>query len=71
MPRVDEIFTDILSLKSTDKLQLVDKILASIYPDNQGTKAMWAHEAEDRIEAHSGGHIETIDEKDILMKYER
>jgi len=70
MPTVDEIFADTLSLKATDRLALIDKILSSLYPANKGTEAMWKNEAEDRIEAHAEGHLDSISEKEILAKYE-
>ncbi|HEY9189642.1 MAG TPA: addiction module protein [Sulfurovum sp.] len=68
---MDEIFSDILPLSHTDKLLLVDRILASLYPANRGVEAIWKDEAEERLEAYDQGDISTADEKDIFIKYKR
>lgn len=71
MRAMDEIFSDILPLSHTDKLLLVDRILASLYPANKGVEAIWKDEAEERLEAYGQGDISTADEKDIFIKYKR
>jgi len=68
---MEKVFVDIASLNSENKLELVDKILASIYPTNKGVEAVWQEEAEERITAYSEGRVSTIDEQDILQKYSK
>lgn len=69
MSTLDEIFADVLPLKATDKLILIDKILASIHPTNMGVETIWGNEAEERIAAHNKGHVSAVDEKNVFTKY--
>lgn len=70
MPLLEKIYTESLTLKSTDKLILVDKILNSIYPNNIGVETLWGNEAEERIYAFKQENISTIDAEDVLKKYD-
>ena len=36
MSKINEILSEALALESTEKLQLIDKILASFYPVSKG-----------------------------------
>ncbi len=71
MSTLDEILSGILPLKPTDKLILIDKILASIHPANIGVETIWGNEAEERIAAHNKGHVSAVDEKDVFTKYDK
>lgn len=71
MTTIDEIFLDILPLNHTDKLQLIDKILASLYPENKGVEMIWKDEAEERVTAYGQGRVPAIDEQDVLKKYRK
>jgi len=71
MAVIDEIFLDILPLNHTDKLQLIDKILASLYPTNKGVETIWEDEAEERISAYTQGRVPAVDAEDVLKKYSK
>jgi len=71
MSTLDEIFADVSPLKPTDKLILIDKILASIHPTNIGVETIWGNEAEERISAYNKGHVAAVDEKDVFTEYEK
>ena len=71
MPILDKIYADIAPLKSTDKLILVDKILASIYPANIGVETIWGNESEERVLAYNKENILAIDAEDVLNKYSK
>lgn len=71
MIAVDKILSDISTLTSTEKLQLVDKILTSLHPINKGVDINWGKEAEKRIEAHDDEQIVAIKENEVLEKYKR
>ena len=71
MSDLDKIFADILPLKATDTLQLIDKILASIQPTNIGVETIWGNEAEERISAYNKGHVPAVDAKDVFTEYEK
>lgn len=71
MSALDDILTDILPLKSTEKLQLIDKILASLHPRNNGVETIWKDEAEERIMAYNQERVSVVDEQDVLKKYSK
>ena len=70
MSKLDLILSDIFMLSDTEKLQIVDKVLASLHPVNKGVDAAWAQEAEERVNAFTKGNIETIETKEIFEKYD-
>ena len=71
MSIIDKIFSEVSSLNSTEKLQLVDKILLSLNPTNNGVDKVWEEEAEERITAYGEGRVSTIDEQNVLKKYSK
>lgn len=71
MSMINNILSDVSSLTSSEKLQLVDKILASIQPTNIGVETIWGNEAEERISAYNKGHVSAVDEKDVFTEYEK
>jgi len=71
MSVVEEIFLDVSSLKSLDKLQLVEKILTSLNPIDKNIETIWATEAEDRLEAYDQGLLSTVSAKDVFEKYQK
>ena len=71
MSIIDKIFSEVSSLNSTEKLQLVDKILLSLHPTNNGVDKVWEEEAEERITAYGEGRVSTIDEQNVLKKYSK
>jgi len=71
MSVVEEIFLDVSSLKSLDKLQLVEKILTSLNPIDRNIETIWANEAEDRLEAYDQGLLSTVSAKDVFEKYQK
>jgi len=71
MSIIDKIFSETSFLNDKEKLQLVDKILISLNPVNNGVDAVWEEEAEERIAAYSEGRVSTIDEQNVLKKYSK
>ena len=71
MLEIDKILVDVLPLHNSDKLQLVDKILASMQPINNGVDKVWENESEERITAYNEGRVSSIDEDEILKKYSK
>jgi len=68
---VDRVLSKALALSSTEKLQLIDNILASFYPINKGVDNEWKNEAEERISSYGQGSIPVLDESDVLSKYKK
>ena len=65
----NEILKDALNLRPAEKAELIDKLLSSL--DNPDTEidALWAKEAEARIEAYDQGKIKALTLKEVLEKY--
>ena len=71
MSIINELLSEVSMLTAKQKLELVDKILASITPVNKGVNTTWGKEAEERLIAKNNGDILTIDEKDLFSKYQK
>ncbi len=71
MSVVEEIFLEVSPLKSLDKLQLVEKILASLHPIDKEIETVWAKEAEARVEAYEKGVLSTVSADEIFAKYQK
>ena len=71
MSMINNILSDVSTLTSSEKLQLVDKILISLSPNNKGVDIVWGNEAEERLTAKDNGDISTIDEKDLFSRYQK
>jgi len=71
MSAVEEIFLDVSSWKSLDKLQLVEKILTSLNPVDKKIEAVWADEVEERLEAYDKGLLTSVSAKDVFAKYQK
>lgn len=68
--------TEVLSarardLSPTERLKLVDQILASLDETDPAIDQLWAREAEDRLAAYRRGEIRAIPLSDVLSKYAR
>jgi putative addiction module component (TIGR02574 family) len=58
-------------LTPTERLELVDQILASLDETDPAIDQLWAREAEDRLIAYRRGEIRAIPLSDVLSKYGR
>ncbi len=70
MSHQKRVLADALKLSTAEKVELVEQILASLYPVNRGVDASWSQEAEERVKAHKRGSIFAISEEEIFQKYE-
>lgn len=59
------------NLSPTERLELVDQILASLDETDPAIDQLWAREAEDRLAAYRRGEIRAIPLSDVLKKYGR
>ena len=71
MSNINEILSEALALESTEKLQLIDKVLASIYPVSKGVEVLWADESEERINSCDNGNLPEITEETTFAKYKK
>jgi putative addiction module component (TIGR02574 family) len=71
MSAIEQILNEISPLKPLDKLQLIDKILASLNQPSSAIDEIWANEAEARVNAYDRGLVSVINEDDVFGKYKR
>jgi putative addiction module component (TIGR02574 family) len=56
-------------LSPSERLELVDDLLASLDESDPGVDQQWAKEAEDRLAAYRKGEIKTVPLQEVLAKY--
>ena len=62
-----QILKDALSLSPTERVTLVERLLASLDSSaREHVDVLWSQEAEDRLDAFEQGEIPTIAAKDIF-----
>ena len=69
MTTTDNILREALTLKPSEKAQLIDKLLSSLDKPDKEIDELWAKEAEDRINAYDHGKIKAISLEKVLQKY--
>jgi len=69
MATTDNIIKEALTLSSSEKAQLIDKLLSSLDKPDKEIDKLWAEEAEDRIDAFDQGRIKAISLEKVLQKY--
>jgi len=69
MDLAKNILKEVLTLKPSQKAELIDKLLSSLDTPDRGIDELWANEAEDRIDAFDKGKIKAIPLEKVLEKY--
>ena len=69
MTGTKNIFKDALSLKPSEKAQLIDKLISTLGESDREIDELWAKEAENRIDAYDQGKIKAISLEKVLQKY--
>jgi len=69
MTTTDNIFKEALTLRPSEKAQLIDKLISSLDKSDKEIDELWAKEAEDRIDAYDQGKLKAISLEKILQKY--
>ncbi|MEW6601060.1 MAG: addiction module protein, partial [Nitrospirota bacterium] len=64
-----ELAEKIKSLPDTDKIELVDSILAQLDKPDPEIDRIWAHEARKRWQAYKAGKLETVPYEQVMEKY--
>ena len=67
-----QVLKDALDLPPTDRAELVEQLLQSFdFPDREQVDALWAKEAEDRIDAYDKGQISSRPAKQVFDQIDR
>ena len=69
MMTTDSILKEALTLKPSEKAQLIDKLISTLDKPDSEIDALWSKEAEDRIDAYDHGKIKVVSLEDVLQKY--
>ena len=67
--KTEQILQDALDLSPVERAELAENLLASfLLPMNKKIDALWAQEAEDRIDAYEDGLIKSLSAKKVFDK---
>lgn len=69
MTIAERIFKEASMLKSSEKAQLIDKLISSLDKSDNDIDELWKKEAEDRINAYEQGKIKAVSLEKVLQKY--
>lgn len=69
MTAPQNILKEALTLKPSEKAELVDKLLSSLDRPDREIDQLWAKEVEDRIDAYERGEIKAVTLKEVFEKY--
>ena len=72
MPNHDRILSEALKLPPIERAELVESLLSSFeFRSRKTIDALWAQEAEDRIDAFERGEMAAIPAKQIFAEIEK
>ena len=71
MTKTDQIASEIKALSDTEKLHLVDTILAELDKPDPAVDRIWADESRKRWAAYKAGRIPTVSYQDVMDKHRR
>jgi len=70
--RSKRVLDEALGLSPVERAELVEQILSSFdFACRDEIDALWAREAEDRIDAHDGGRIRSTPADEVFQKVDR
>lgn len=69
MATTNKILEEALTLKPTEKAELIDRLLSSLDKPDAEIDELWAKEAENRIDAYERGEIKAIALEKVLERY--
>ena len=69
MTTTDNILKEALTLRPSEKAQLIDKLISSLDKPDKEINELWAKEAEDRIDAYDQGELKAVSLEKVLQKY--
>ena len=68
-PKSAEVLAHALKLPADERAELADEVLASLLPEHDPKiEALWAEEAEQRIDAYERGELRAVPAEDVFRK---
>jgi len=65
----ETLVNEALSLPPVERVAVIDRLLSSLDEPDQKLDALWAEEAEARLEAFERGDIRSVTLEEMLAKY--
>lgn len=70
--RADHILTEALELPPVERAELIENLLSSFeFQSRKFIDALWAQEAEERIDAFDRGEMDAIPAEDVFAEIEK
>lgn len=69
MSTADNILKEALTLKPSEKAELIDKLISTLDESDTEIDKLWSKEVENRINAYDKGEIKSISLEEVLKKY--
>lgn len=69
MSTMNSVLDQALELSSTERADVAEKLLYSLDMPDPKMDAIWAKEADARVEAYKKGEIETVTIEEVFAKY--
>jgi len=64
------IVNQLLGLSAQERATVAEQLLLSLQSPDEGMDALWAEEAEARIDAYERGELEAVSVNEVVGKYE-
>ena len=65
------ILDQALELNATERANVAEKLLFSLDSPDSKIDALWAKEADSRVEAYNKGEIEAVSAEEVFSKYRK
>jgi len=69
MTTTDNILKETLTLRPSEKAQLIDRLISTLDKPDKEIDELWAKEADDRIDAYDQGKLKAVSLEKVLQKY--
>jgi putative addiction module component (TIGR02574 family) len=67
----EQLLKQVLQLPPLDRAEFVEVLLSSFeFPSRKSIDALWAKEAEDRLDAYERGDIQAIPAQEVFAKFQ-
>ena len=65
------LFREAQALKPTDRLRLVEMLIADLDHPDQNIDQLWGAEAQRRLDLFRRGELKTLSHDEVMAKYQR
>ncbi len=69
--KVNFVLNQALELTAAERADIVEKLLVSLDSPDPTIDAIWAKEADSRVEAYERGELEAVSAEEVFRKYNR